>query len=400
MSFLTFTLTCEVATTNPSLQINRFQLEKKIHKKKIKIGYLSSDFRTHVVALNILPLIANHNHDQFEIYLYSHSKNDDRMTKALSDASDHFESINAMNDEEVAHLIEENKIDILVTLAGRFDENRPLVATYRPAPIQVSFHDCATSGLAAMDYYLTDNIIHPPNTEEKFTERLYRLPTYYQYPTHEGLPAITDSPVIQNGYITFCCFNKPEKIGEEVVKLWAEVLQAIPDSRLLLKYWDHYSEPLMRERTIKRFKECNISEDRLILNAAHNTQVDHLASYRQADIALDPFPFNGATTTYEALNMGVPVITLEGDHFVSRVATSLITHIGHPEFAARSHDQYVNIAKNLTSNIDNLNLIRQNLRQEFLNSSLSNGLEYAKNVEMAFRNMWETWCKTSGYKGN
>jgi len=384
----------------PQFTNKYFKDRNKNPDKKIKMGYLSSDFRTHVVSLNILTLMSNHNHDQFEIFLYSHSKNDDLMTEALSDFSDHFKTVNTKNDEELAHLIEKDEIDILVTLAGRFDENRPLVATYRPAPIQVSFHDCATSGLAAMDYYLTDNIIHPPTTKEKFTEQLYRLPTYYQYPTHNGLPIINDSPVIKNGYITFCCFNKPEKIGEEVVELWARVLKAIPNSRLLLKYFGHYSEPLMYERTQKRFEAWGISEDRLILNAAIDNQVDHLALYHQADIALDPFPFNGATTTFEALNMGVPVITLQGDHFVSRVATSLVTHIGHPEFAAGSYEHYIEIAKNLTSNIDKLNLIRKNLREQLINSSLCDGIEYAKNIEMAFRDMWKTWCKTGGYKGN
>ena len=377
-----------------------FSNRKKDPNKKIKIGYLSSDFRTHVVSLNLLPLIANHNHEEFEIYLYSQSKNDDLMTQAFDDFSDHFKNVNTMNDEEVANLIEKDEIDIFVTLAGRFDENRPLVATFRPAPIQVSFHDCATSGLAAMDYYLTDNIIHPPTTKEKFTEQLYRLPIYYQYPTHNGLPVINESPVIQNGYITFCCFNKPEKIGEEVVELWAKVLKAIPNSKLLLKYFNHYSEPLMLERTLKRFAMHKIGEDRLILNAALDNQVAHLALYHKADIALDPFPFNGATTTFEALNMGVPVIALQGDHFVSRVATSLVTHVGHPEFAAETQDQYINIAVKLTSNIKKLNLIRQNLRQQLIDSPLCNGEEYTNNVEIAFRDMWRTWCETGGYKGN
>lgn len=377
-----------------------FQNRIKDPAKRIKIGYLSSDFRTHVVSLNILPLMANHNHDDFEIYLYSQSKNDDLMTQGLSEFSDHFKIVNTMNDSELAHLIEEDEIDIFITLAGRFDENRPLVATYRPAPIQVSFHDCATSGLAAMDYFLTDNIIHPPTTKEKFTEHLYRLPIYYQYPTHNGLPNINESPVIQNGYVTFCCFNKPEKIGEEVIDLWAKVLKAIPGSRLLLKYFNHYSEPLMRERTLERFSVHEIGEDQLILNAALDKQVDHLALYRKADIALDPFPFNGATTTFEALNMGVPVIALQGDHFVSRVATSLVTHIGHPELAAKTCDEYIEIAKNLTNDTKKLNLIRQKLRQELINSALCNGAEYAKNVELAFRDMWGTWCKTGGYKGN
>jgi predicted O-linked N-acetylglucosamine transferase (SPINDLY family) len=251
-----------------------------------------------------------------------------------------------------------------------------------------------------MDYYLTDNIIHPPTTEEKFTEQLYRLPIYYQYPTHNGLPIINESPIVQNGYATFCCFNKPEKIGEEVVELWAKVLKAIPNSRLLLKYFNHYSEPLMRKRTIERFAIHKIGEDRLILNAALDKQVDHLALYHKADIALDPFPFNGATTTFEALNMGVPVIALQGDHFVSRVATSLVTHIGHAELAAKTHAEYIKIAKNLTSDHGKLNLIRQKLRQELTDSPLCKGAEYANNVEIAFRKMWKTWCKTGGYKGN
>ena len=190
-----------------------------------------------------------------------------------------------------------------------------------------------------------------------------------------------------------------KKIGEEVIKLWGAVLQAIPNSRLLLKYFSHYSEPLMRERTIERFRRQNISEDRLILNAATDTRLDHLTVYHQADIALDPFPFNGATTTFEALTMGVPVITLTGDHFVSRVATSLVTHVGRSDFAADSYDQYISIAKDLANNIDNLNLIRRSLRQQLHESSLCNGAEYAKNIEMAFRSMWKTWCQTGGYKG-
>lgn len=383
----------------PHLTHRPFKERARDPKKKIKLGYVSSDFRTHVVALNMLPLITNHRHDEFEIYLYYHSKNDDLMTKTFSDFSDHFRFINTMSDQEVADQIEEDEIDIFVTLAGRFDENRPLIATYRPAPIQVSFHDCATSGLAAMDYYLTDSVIHPATAEDKFTEELYRLPTYYQYPEQQGLPIINETPAIKNGYVTFCSFNKPEKIGDEVVELWAKVLHATPNSRLLMKFFKHYSEPLMRERTLGRFAKHGIGEDRLILNASQDSRTDHLTLYHQADISLDPFPFNGATTTFEALSMGVPVLTLQGDHFVSRVATSMVTHIGHPEWAGTSKDDYVEIAKNLCSDINALNETRQALRDELHSSSLCNGTEYTANIEAAFRDMWETWCETGGYKG-
>ena len=372
-----------------------FPKKSKDLNKKIKIGYLSSDFRTHVVALNILPLIANHNREEFEIYLYYHSKNDDLVTKAFSEHADHFNFVNTLNDEELANLIESNGIDILVIFAGRFDENRPLVATYRPAPIQVSFHDCATSGLAAMDYYLTDSIISPPGTSEIFSEDLYRLPTYYQYPHQEGLPDINESPSIKNGHITFCSFNKPEKISDEVVKLWSEVLHAVPDSRLMLKYFKYYSEPLMQERIITRFGANSIPKNRLIHNASQDTHADHLTLYHQVDIALDPFPFNGATTTFEALSMGVPVIALLGDHFVSRVATSLVSHLGHSELAAKTLDEYVQIAVNLESNLPRLHAMRQELRRKLMSSSLSRAKEYSKDVESAFRQMWFNWCKNA-----
>jgi len=383
----------------PEFTNKSFDSRSRDPKKRLKIGYLSSDFRTHVVALNMLPLIMGHRHDEFEIFLYYHSKNDDLITKTFSDNADHFRFVNTMNDQELANQIEEDEIDIFVTLAGRFDENRPLVSTYRPAPIQVSFHDCATSGLEAMDYYFTDSVIHPKTTEDKFTEELYRLPTYYQYPSQEGLPEINELPVLKNGFLTFCSFNKPEKINDEVVKLWAEVLKAIPDSRLLMKFFKHYSEPLMQERTLERFGKNGIGEDRLILNASQDSRGEHLTLYHQADIALDPFPFNGATTTFEALSMGVPVITLQGDHFVSRVATSMVTHVGYPEFAAHSKEQYVNIAKTLFGDLDGLSETRQLLRDKLHSSSLCDGEVYTTNVEAAYRDMWQTWCTTGGYKG-
>ena len=376
-----------------------FKNRSRNPNKRIKIGYLSSDFRTHVVALNMLPLIIGHDHKEFEIFLYYQSKNDDLMTKAFSDNADHFRFINTMNDQEVADLIEDDKIDILVTLAGRFDENRPIVSTYRPAPIQVSFHDCATSGLEAMDYFLTDSIIHPHNTKDKFTEELYRLPTYYQYPVQDGLPEVNELPAIKNGHITFCSFSKPEKINDEVVELWAKVLKSVPNSKLLLKFFKHYSETLMKSRTLQRFADHGIGEDRLILNASHDSRADHLTLYHQVDIALDPFPFNGATTTFEALSMGIPVLTLQGDHFVSRVATSMVTHVGYPELAAQSKEHYVEIAKKLSADTKWLIETRQNLRDTLVSSSLCQGAEYSHNVESAFRDMWKTWCETGGYKG-
>ena len=381
----------------PEYSKKKFKTVNRNSNRRIRLGYISSDFRKHVVAQNIAPVITNHDHNEFEIFLYSHSINEDEYTKSFKKSADHFKYIDLLNDKEAADLIEKDKIDILITLAGRFDENRPLIATYRPAPIQVSYHDCATSGLSDMDYYFTDQFISPKNSKEKFTEKLYHLPTYYQYPIR-NMPPVNEAPVIKNGYITFCCFNKPEKLSVQVIELWAQVLKSIPDSCLMLKYFDYYCEPLMKSRIEKLFTDYNVSPDRLILKAKNDIRNDHLKLYHEADISLDPLPFNGATTTFEALSMGLPVITLKGDRFVSRVTTSMVTHIGRSEFATNTPENYIKINRELSKNPDKLNIIRQNLRSQIHNSSLCNDKVYTNEIEKAYRNMWALWCKTAEYR--
>ena len=376
----------------PWLSKKPFADRNRDANRRLKIGYLSSDFRTHVVAMNILPLIANHDHERFEIYLYGQVEYPDEVTEKFEFFADHWRSTMLMSNEAVANMIEEDEIDILVTLAGRFDENRPIVASYRPAPIQISFHDCATSGLEATDYYLTDGILHPQDTCEQFTEELWRLPLYYQYPIQDGLPDIKDVPAIRNGFITFGCFNKPEKISEPVFALWSDILRAVPDSKILMKYFNHYSQPSMQQDIRSRFKEYGIVADRLILKAGMDNRQHHLENYHEVDIALDPFPFNGATTTFESLTMGVPVITLLGRHFVDRVAASIVSHGGYPELVTENKKAYVKLAEKLSSNLTSLNQMRQSMRENLHNSQLCDGENYSKNVEMAFQKMWHRWC--------
>ncbi len=361
--------------------------------RRIKIGYLSSDFRTHVVAMNVLPLIANHDHEKFEVFLYGQVEYPDEVTKKFKLFADHWRSTMLMSNEAVAKIIEEDEIDILVTLAGRFDENRPIVASFRPAPIQISFHDCATSGLEAMDYYLTDEILHPQDTREQFTEELWRLPLYYQYPVQEGLPTIKEAPAIQNGFVTFGCFNKPEKISEPVFALWSDVLKSIPNSKILMKYFNHYSQPSMQKDIQSRFSKYGIAADRLILKAGMDNRQHHLENYHEVDIALDPFPFNGATTTFESLTMGVPVVTLLGRHFVDRVAASIVSHGGYPDLVAENKKAYVELAVRLANDLPTLNQMRISMRDNLHQSQLCHGENYTKNVEIAFKKIWHRWCE-------
>lgn len=383
----------------PEVKSKQFDGRSRDPERKLRIGFVSSDFRSHVVAWNIFPVIDNLDREHFEIYLYAQEKSTDHITQLFKTAAHKYTAINRYNNEEVAKIVEDDEIDILVILAGRFDENRPLIAAHRAAPIQVSFHDCATSGLEAMDYWLTDSFLHPQDTVEKFTEQLYRLPVYYQYPVQKAVPDVSPLPALKNGHITFGCFNKPEKLNERVISLWADILHAIPDSKLFLKYFNHYSEPSMQRRWIEKFAAYGIDESRLVLKANIDNRPDHLDLYSNIDIALDPFPFNGATTTFEALSMGVPVVTLLGRHFVDRVAASMVTHAGMPELVATDRAAYVDLARSLANDVDRLRDMRAAMREQIHASPLCSGPAYAETIGMAFRDMWQTWCETGGYKG-
>jgi len=383
----------------PEAKLKTFADRSRDPERKLKIGFVSSDLRSHVVALNIMPLIESLDRDRFEIHLYAQEKATDHITQRFKALATNYTAINRHNNADAAKLIEDDEIDILVILAGRFDENRPLIAAHRAAPIQVSFHDCATSGLEAMDYWLTDSFLHPQDTVEKFTEQLYRLPVYYQYPAQTNLPIVGAPPALINGFITFGSFNKPEKLNDQVISLWSEVLHAVPGSKLFLKYFNHYSEQSMCRRWIERFAAHGITEDRLILKAKIDQRLDHLELYHEIDIALDPFPFNGATTTFEALSMGVPVVTLLGRHFVDRVAASMVTHAGMPDLVAGDRAAYVDLARNLASDPSHLADLRRTMRDRMHNSPLCRGADYARTIEGAFRDMWRTWCETGGYRG-
>ena len=380
----------------PEVRGKEFADRNRDPHRRLKVGYLSSDFRTHVVSLNLLPLMAEHAHDGFEVFLYAEVPFGDQITDMFRGYADHYVPTAGKSDAEVAQMIETDEIDILVVVAGRFDENRPLVASYRPAPVQVSFHDCATSGLEAMDYWLTDGFLHPPDTEERFTEELYRLPVFYQYPLFNELPDVVSQPCLDNGYVTFGSFNKPEKINDEVVELWAEILGAVPNSRLLLKYFNYYSDGGLAGAWQAKFERLGVGPERLILRATAESRNAHLRMVSGIDIALDPFPFNGATTTYEALSMGVPVVTLIGRHFVDRVGASLVTHAGYSQFAAPTKVDYVEIARHLAADGAALQELRSGMRDRLSSSPICDGRTYSRNVEAAYRDMWVRWCEGQG----
>ena len=359
--------------------------------KKLRIGYVSSDFRMHPVGYNVLPIIQFHDRDAFEILLYSIVRKPDPMSRWFKEQAT-WRAIGPLSDEAAAQQIRQDEVDILVLLAGRFDENRPLLATHRCAPLQVSMHDPATSGLAEMDYLIADRALVPRHTTEQFTERVVCLPTFFLHPRLDEAPYDPKLPAARNGWITFGSFSNLPKINENVVATWAKVLLAVPESRLLLKYMDLYTLPGVRSRYLSLFRQYGIGEERLILPVqGTENRADHFARYLQVDIALDPFPFTGSTTTFEALWMGVPVVTLEGDRMAARWSTAMLRKVGLSQHIARNEAEYVEIARQLASNPGELAGLRAELRERVARSPLCAEETRTLQLERLYRRMWKIW---------
>jgi predicted O-linked N-acetylglucosamine transferase (SPINDLY family) len=361
--------------------------------RRLRVGYLSSDFKNHPVGLNVISLVSSHDHDKFEVFCYADVPRPDAVTKQFRSCVDHWRPIAGKPDADVAGMVRADEIDVLVCLAGRFDNNHPLVCAHRVAPVQVSFHDGATSGLKEMDYWLTDDYLHPDNTKELFTEELYRLPVLYQYPPIEDAPPVAALPAENAGYITFGSFNNPAKVNDEVLCLWAEVLTSVPGSKMLLKYKNWYAQASLQDRVFEQFAACGIEQDRVILAAPpRDTLTEHLSRYGDIDIALDPFPFNGSTTTFQALWMGVPVISLAGETFISRAAGSLLHQVELDDLTVDTPEAYVALARDFAGDLDRLRTLRAGLREQVAASPLCDAPAYARSVETAYRSMWRKWC--------
>ncbi len=361
-------------------------------RRKLRIGYVSSDFRYHPVGRNIMPLMGCHDRSRFEIFLYGNVLRPDRITDWFKKSVAVWRSIVGISDQDAAEIIRRDEIDVLVFLAGRFDDNRPLIAACRAAPVQVSFHDPITSGLTAMDYLITDHGLSPFNTEEQFTERLFRLPTFYVHPPSINMPHVGLPPAREKGYVTFGSFNNLSKVNGEVLALWSRVLRAVPSSRLIIKYQNVFENESLRRRISDAFLAHGIEPHRLDLVSASDTGEQHLARYAAIDIALDTFPFTGSTTTFEALWMGVPVVTLLGDHMVARWSGAMLKKLKLDELIANNETEYINIAQSLALNLDRLETLRLTLRERVVKSPLCDEQGRTRQIERAYRWMWAKWC--------
>ena len=360
-------------------------------ERQLRIGWSSSDFQNHPVGRNLEMIFRYRDRSKFEAIFYSGVTKPDAMTDNFRNQADLWRSTVELGDAEVADLIRSDRIDVMVYLAGRFDNNRPQIAAWRPAPVQISFHDVATSGLDAMDYLIADPVLAPRHTTELFTERVLRLPNFCLHAPPQDSPPTADPPCLSGRPVTFGCFHNPTKLNAKVFALWAELLRRIPPARMRFKYMERYASEAL-QATIRRRLGLEFA-DRVEFDAIRTPLGQHLAQYNLVDIALDPFPFNGSTATFEALWMGVPVVTLAGDRIVSRWSASMLSKVGLTDLIATTPEQYLDIAAELATDPSRLTALRTSLQERVRRSSLCDGRRTTRYLERALRAVWRKWCR-------
>jgi predicted O-linked N-acetylglucosamine transferase (SPINDLY family) len=322
-------------------------------------------------------------------------KNPDQMTERLRKMADHWCAIAQLTDEALAEQVHQDGIDILVDLSGHTAGNRLQMFARKPAPVQVTWLGYPnTTGMPVIDYRLTDDIADPPGRADQYSiESLVRLPNgFLCYEPPEVAPDVAGLPVREAGRITFGSFNILPKMNASVIALWSQILNQVSGSCLLLKCRQLVDEPTRRVY-LDLFARHKISADRIKMLRQTPSTHEHLALYNKVDIALDPFPYNGTTTTCEALWMGVPVVTLEGGRHSARVGASILTRVGLAELITGSQAVYVTKAVALACDLERLTQLRSQLRRRMQTSPLCDAKIFARQVEEKYQDMWYAWCR-------
>jgi predicted O-linked N-acetylglucosamine transferase (SPINDLY family) len=361
-------------------------------ERRLRIGYVSSDLYEHPVGRNLEPVLVGRDRGRFEVVAYAEGGRADARRERLQGQVEEWREIAGLSDGAVAEQVRQDGIDILVILAGRFDRNRPLVASYRAAPVQVSFHDPGTSGVGEMDYLIADPDLVPRRGEEKFEERVVRLGRFYVHEPLAEAPEVSAPPSGETGRITFGSFNNPAKVSGEVLGLWGEVLNAVPGSVLRVKFKNWFANAGLRERFVRGL---GVGAERIEFVAEEEGLAGHLGGYGEIDIALDPYPFTGSTTTFEALWMGVPVVTLMGRSMAGRWSGSMLRAVKLEELIAGSPAEYVAIARRLAEDPRRLAELRAGLRGRVAASSLCDGRRRARQLDRLYRALWRRYCASS-----
>lgn len=363
--------------------------------RRLRVGYVSPDFNDHAVAYFIAPILANHDRTKVEVYCYSSAKVPDGVTRRLRGFTEHWRDIARLSDDEAASMIAKDRVDLLVDLSGHTGENRLLIFARKPAPVQATWIGYPnTTGLNCVDYRLTDSVSDPPGmTDTNYTEKLVRLPdTFSCYEPCPDSPPVGPLPAARAGSVTFGCFNNFAKVRPEMLGLWAQILTEIPGSSLFLKS-SGFTDRQTCALVARRFQALGIEPERIRFDGLCRPAMHHLQLYNFVDIALDTYPYNGATTTCEALWMGVPVVTLAGRTHVSRVGASFLAQLGLGSHVASDAIEYRETCKRLAADIPHLVALRFELRERMRNSPLCNASQFVRRLEDAYTTMFETTSK-------
>ena len=359
-------------------------------RRRLRVGYVSPDFRRHSVQYFLEPLLANHNKRTVEVFAYAELAVEDSVTSRYKDYVDQWVPTRGLSDAALAERIHADEIDILVDLAGHTAKNRLPVFARKPAPVSVSWLGYGyTTGLTAIDYFLTDSTIVPQGSEAYFTETPCRIATpSFSYRPAEGMGDINALPALRNGYITFGVFTRAIRINHRTIQAWVDIMKQVPDSRLVIDS-KSFGEWEMQEMLAEKFVVQGIQRERLEIGY-HSPPWDVL---RRIDIGLDCFPHNSGTTLLETLYMGVPFITLAGRPSVGRIGASVLYGLARPEWVAESQADYVNKAINLAKDLEQLSVIRATLREQMERSPIRDEKGFVLKVESAYRRIWEKWCQ-------
>ncbi|HEY0007674.1 MAG TPA: tetratricopeptide repeat protein [Tepidisphaeraceae bacterium] len=365
-------------------------------ERKLRIGYLSPDFRGHSVAFFLQPLLEHHDRSQFHVVCFDNTRTLDTVSGKFHSLADEWHRVVGISDEAVADVIAKHGVDLLIDLAGHTSDSRLAAMAYRPAPVQVSYLGYPnTTGLPTVDYRIVDAFTDPPGASEALSrEKLVRIdPIFLSYAPLARSPDIETSPLKKNGFITFGSFNNFLKVSDTTMAMWCEVLRTLPTSRLLLKS-NGLANPTTRQRVSKRFESLGVDPARVEFVSRMAQTTDHLALYNRVDVALDTYPYAGTTTTCEASWMGVPVVTRCGKVHASRVGGSILRTLGLESLIADDHEGYVKIAVALAGDARRLAALRQSLRQRMTDSPLTQHQTFVRKLETAYRQMWRDWCAT------
>lgn len=362
--------------------------------RRLRIGYVSPDFREHCQSLFTLPLLSHHDHEQFEVFCYASVTRPDDVTQRVARHADVWRDVRELNDERLAQVIREDRIDILIDLTMHMADGRPLLFARKPAPVQIAWLAYpGTTGIDAIDYRLTDPWLDPAGTDAQYSEQSIRLPdSFWCYDPLTDTPEVNALPMLSSGYPTFGCLNNPCKLSDATFRLWGGVMREVADARLLLMA----PEGAARASLLERLGHHGIGAERVAFTP-FRPRADYLRTYHQIDVGLDTFPYNGHTTSLDSYWMGVPVVTRVGGTSVGRAGLSQLENLGLRELAAHSDARFVETAVQLVRDLPRLREMRGSLRSRLAASPLMDGARFAQHVEAVYRSVWLAWCEQAHF---